>query len=154
VKNKPMNSFVLDASALVKRYSLETGAALVDQLFTRATAARLMCLLFGAAEVAAALVRKRNGGLISPAIFAAALAQFRSELLDAASFMKLPSNNAPIHASIALVSKHSLNATDALVLRSALDLAVQFRSVGHDLVLVAWRSAIVASGASRGALNI
>ena len=71
-----MNSFVLDASALVKRYSLEKGAVLVDHLFTHATAARLMCLMLGAAEVVAALVRKRNGGLITPAIFVAAMRSF------------------------------------------------------------------------------
>lgn len=132
-----MNSFLVDASALVKRYALEKGATLVDQLFTRATPPRLMCLMLGAAEVAAPLVRKQNGGIITPAIFAAAMVQFRNEILDAVGFAKLPSDNALIYASIPFVSKHSINSADGIVLQSALVIAAQLRAVGNDLVLVA-----------------
>jgi predicted nucleic acid-binding protein len=148
-----MNSFVLDASGLVKRYSAEAGAALVDHLFMRATAARLMCLMLGAAEVAAALVRKRNGGIISPAIYAAAMTQFRYEVLDASGFVKLPADNTLIYASIALVSKHSVNATDAIILRSALDLAAQHRAVGNDLVLLSSDQRLLRAAQSEGLLT-
>jgi predicted nucleic acid-binding protein len=58
-----MPAFLLDASALVKRYANETGSAVVDYLFAHTARDRLMCLMLGAAEVAAALVRKPNGGL-------------------------------------------------------------------------------------------
>ena len=49
-----MNLFLFDGSALVKRYVPEPGASLVNHLFTRITHDRLMCLMLGAAETAAA----------------------------------------------------------------------------------------------------
>jgi predicted nucleic acid-binding protein len=70
-----VHAFLLDASALVKRYAPETGSAIIDYLITKATRGRLLCLMLGVAEVVAALVRKRNGGVITPAIFAAAMTQ-------------------------------------------------------------------------------
>src|SRR5262249_945605 len=71
-----------EGRGVVKRYGLEPGAALVDHLFARAARDRLMCLMLGAAEVVAALARKRNGGRITPAVFASALVQLRAEVLD------------------------------------------------------------------------
>lgn len=59
-----MNSFLLDASAAVKRYTLEAEATLVDHLFNRTTPTRLMCLMLGAAEVAATLARKPNSAIV------------------------------------------------------------------------------------------
>lgn len=131
-----MNSFLLDASALVKRYAPEAGSPLLHHLFTRATSDRLMSLMLGAAEVAAALVRKRNIGAITSVFFAAAMAQLRIEVLAAADFTKLPADNSLINASIALLNKHALNATDGIVLQSALAMAALLRADGHDLVLL------------------
>jgi predicted nucleic acid-binding protein len=148
-----MNSFVLDASGLVKRYSAEAGAALIDHLFIRATAARLMCLMLGAAEVAAALVRKRNGGIISPAVYAAAMTQFRYEVLDASGFIKLPADNTVIYASIALVSKYSINSTDGIVLQSTLSVVAQFRAVANDLVLVASDQRLLKAAQAEGLMT-
>ncbi len=131
-----MHSFLLDASALVKRYALETGATLVDHLFAHTSRTRLMCLMLGTVEVIAALVRKRNAGILTPVTFTAAMIQFRSEVLDAVSFAKLASDNALIYAAIPLVSKYSVNSTDSVVLRTALVIAAQLRTVGNDLVIV------------------
>src|SRR5438105_56824 len=132
-----MNSFLVDASALVKRYVPEPGAALINHLFTQAPRERLMCLMLGAAEVAATLVRKRNGGLLSQTLFAAAMALFRAEVLGAADFLKLPCDNPTIDASLPLLDKHAVNATDAVLLQTALDRASLLRSAGDDLVLIA-----------------
>jgi predicted nucleic acid-binding protein len=148
-----MNLFLLDASALVKRYTLETGAALVDHLFARATTARLMCVMVGAAEVVAALVRKRNRGLITPAIFTATLAQFSYEVLNAVGFAKLPSDNALILASIRLVIKYGINSTDAIVLHSALTVAAQARALGNHLVLVTSDQRLLKAAQAEGLLT-
>jgi hypothetical protein len=43
-----MNSFIFDASALAKRYTLETGSALIDDLFSKVIHNPLMCLALGA----------------------------------------------------------------------------------------------------------
>src|SRR5262245_30643899 len=109
-KSDSMNRFLLDASALVKRYGPETGSPVVDHRFASATRDRLLCLMLGAAEVAAALVRKRNGGQITPAVFAMAMLRLRAEVLDAADFGKLPTDNALISASLPLLEKYSINA--------------------------------------------
>ncbi len=131
-----MNSFLLDANALVKRYASEVGTAVVDHLFANAARERLMCLMLGAAEVAAALARKRNGGAITVAAYSAAMTQLRSELIDVADFVKLPAGNAVVNASIPLLDKYAINATDALVLCLTLDVAAFLRGRGDDLVLV------------------
>jgi predicted nucleic acid-binding protein len=131
-----MNSFLLDASALLKRDAPESGTPVMNYLFTQAPRERLMCLMLGAAEVAAGLVRKRNGGLIPPALFTAGMTQLRAEVLDAADLTKLPSPNGLIEAAIPLLDKQAVNAADGILLQTARALAVQLRAVGDDLVLV------------------
>ena len=93
--------------------------------------------MLGAAEVVAALVRKRNGGLLNIGAFGLALTQLVSEVLDAPNFTKLPADNATIRIAVSLLQKHSINSTDAVVLQTALDTANFFRSNGNNLVLVA-----------------
>jgi predicted nucleic acid-binding protein len=132
-----MNLFLFDASALIKRYYPEKGTALVKHLFAQAAPNRFVCLMLGAAEVAAALARKRNSGQLTPAVYAAAMTQLRVEVVDVASFLKLPADNALVKAAISLLDKHPINATDAVLLHTALDLATQFQTVGNGLVLVA-----------------
>lgn len=131
-----MNFFLCDGSALVKRYAPEPGTALMAHLFVRAPRTRLLCLMLGAAEAAAALVRKRNQGALIPAAFAMATAELRTEIVDAADFTKLASDNPTILASIPRSDTHAINATDAIVLEHALQLAPQLRAVGDDVVLV------------------
>lgn len=132
-----MNFFLLDASALVKRYYAEIGAVLVDHLFARATRDRLACLMLGVAEVAATLIRKRNGGLITAAACVTAMAYLRKEVLAAADFTKHASDNPLIDASILLLEKHPINSNDAILLQAALSLAPFLQAAGNNLVLVA-----------------
>ena len=64
------------------------------------------------------------------------MTDFRSEVIDAASFTKIPATDSLVNAAASLVEKHSLNATDAVILRSVLDLVTVLRGTGDDLVLV------------------
>src|SRR6184192_3601685 len=130
-----MHVFLLDASALVKRFAAEKGTDLVNHLFANAPA-RLSCLMLGAAEVSAALVRKRNSGVLAANVFAGAMAQWRAEVLDETTFLKLPSMNPLIYASVAFQDAYALNATDAVLLRAALDYAATLRTHGNSLVIV------------------
>ena len=50
---------------------------------------------------------------------------------------KVVADNAVVEVALDLIEVHFINATDAIILRLALDLAKQLRAVGHDLVLVA-----------------
>jgi predicted nucleic acid-binding protein len=148
-----MRSFLLDASALAKRYVNEAGTAMVDYLFANADRERLMCLMLGVAEVAAVLTRKRNGGVITPHLFSAAMTQVRAELIEAADLTKLSADNALINSSIPLIDQHAINATDALVLRLALDIAAQRRAAGDDLVLVASDQRLLRAAHGQGLLT-
>lgn len=110
---------------------------MVDHLFANAAREQLMCLMLGVAEVAAALAWKRNVDIITLTVFSAGMIQLRIEVLDAEDFTKLPADNALISISIPLSDKHAINATDAILLQTALDLAALLRADGNDLVLVA-----------------
>lgn len=131
-----MNYFYWDASALAKRYAQETGTPLVNHLFSHVAPDRMMCLVVGTGEVISIFVRKKNAGHITPAAFSQALVDFRAEVIDHDAFKLASVEDTLVFASHPLIEKHSLNATDALVLRSALDAAAMLRSGGNDLVLV------------------
>jgi predicted nucleic acid-binding protein len=145
-----MNFFLLDASALVKRYDLEQGTPLVEHLFNVVARERLCCLMLGAAEVAAALVRKRNRGMLSPSMFVAAITRFSLEILRAFNFQKLPCDNSRIEASIPWSDLYALNSHDAVVLQTALDHAVSLRTQGNDLVLVAADTRLLRAAQAEG----
>jgi predicted nucleic acid-binding protein len=131
-----MNRFFLDASGLAKRYSLEHGAERIDRLFDGAPRDRLMCLTLGVAEVVSVLVRRRNGGLLSPAAFVQGMTNLKAEVLDPDDFATLALEDVVILDSLPLIDKHSINSTDAVVLRLCIELAGQLRAGGDGLVLV------------------
>lgn len=64
------------------------------------------------------------------------MTDFRSEVIDAPDLTKISATDPLVYAAMSLVERHSINTTDAVILRSALDLAAQLRADGDDLVLV------------------
>jgi uncharacterized protein len=131
------NSFYMDASALAKRYVPENGHGLVDAILDTVSGNRFYVLSICAGEVFSILVRKRNGGLIAPAEFLRAVASFNSELLTSRTIQRVPVTKRLVSASLQLIEAHSINSTDALILKSALAIALRLRRAGDDLVLVA-----------------
>ena len=131
-----MNHFFFDSSALIKRFTREPGDILVNELFYRVPGHRMACLMLGAAEVIAALVRKRNAGVIDAPTCAAAGVQFRSEVLDSVDVTKVAVDNRTVDASIRLIESHGLNATDAALLQSVIDQRVRQQAQGDDWVIV------------------
>jgi predicted nucleic acid-binding protein len=131
-----VNHFYWDASALVKRYAPETGTPLVNHLFSHVELDRMMSLVIGTSEVISIFVRKKNTNLITDAAFLQALLDFRAEVIDAVAFKLVSVEDALVFASYPLIEKYSLNATDALVLRSVMDAAALFRAAGDDVILV------------------
>lgn len=107
-----MYYFYWDASALAKRYAPEIGTLLVNALFSTVPPDRMMCLNIGTSEVLSVLVRKKNVGIITEAVFAQAVLDFRAEVISAAEFQLLTVEDTLIFASHALIEKYSLNATD------------------------------------------
>ncbi len=128
--------FYLDASVLVKRYVPEAGTPVVNHLFGRVPRSGMVCLTLGGLEVVSILVRKRNANVVSAVAFNQAMTDFRSDILDEADVAKVTATDVLVNAAFPLVQAHSINANDAVLLRSALDLADALRDVAKDLVLV------------------
>src|SRR5262245_17571177 len=92
-RNKRVNFFYMDASALAKRYTIEPGSVLLDHLFANATPDRLYVFNLGIAEVASLLVRKKNSGLISITTLTQALADLRAQIVTPAVPHKTEAGN-------------------------------------------------------------
>jgi len=131
-----MTTVFLDASAVAKRYVVEPGTDVVNSLFQRVPRDRMVCLTLATLEVISIFVRKRNAKAIPPAAMNQALADFRKEIIDAPEIRKIPATDGLVNAAATLVARHSLNATDSLILRASLDVAAQLRLSGDDLLLV------------------
>jgi predicted nucleic acid-binding protein len=129
--------FYVDASCLAKRYATEVGTPLINHLFHLVGRPQLKVLNIGLAELVAVMTRKRNAGLLTPAAFAQVLVDLGAEVVSAADLEKLPTDEALVRDARPLVVRHSLNATDAILLKSALGLALALRAGTDDLVLVA-----------------
>jgi predicted nucleic acid-binding protein len=130
--------FYFDASALVKRYTREVGSDEINFLFANVSLAHLRCLAIGAMEVFWICVRKRNDSRITTIQFDRAVTLLRREVINPQSdFKTISVPDSLVWDSMNLVDIHSLNSVDAIVLRSALDIASELRNAGDTLVLVA-----------------
>jgi len=126
----------LDASALAKRYVPEAGSLVVDHLFVRVPRDRMIVFAVGLTEVVSIIVRQHNAGLIGTTRYQHALHSFRTEF-NASVPVRIVSADGPLaEAAYGFVETHSLNSTDAIILRSALDSAAVLRTAGDDLLLV------------------
>jgi len=130
--------FYFDASALAKRYTDEVGSDKIDFFFDNVPLERLLCLTLGAIEVFWICVRKRNDSRITSHQFERATTHLRHEVINnQLGFKTIMVPDSLVWDSIRLIETHSLNSVDAMVLRSALDMAMELRSTGDTLVLVA-----------------
>ena len=143
-------SFLFDASALTKRYVAEAGTPLVHRVFRSVPHGRLSCILQGAGEVISVLVRRRNAGDLTQQRFDEAMADLRREVTNSLEFERIEVDAQQVIESWALIEQHSINSTDALVLRVALDRAEELRENGDDLVLVASDERLVRAAAEEG----
>jgi predicted nucleic acid-binding protein len=132
-----MKVVFFDASALVKRYTPEEGSDIVNALFAFAPKPTLCCLLIGALEVIFILTRKRNDGRLPVEIFQQAMSEFRAEILDNPESKIVSTTDALAFRAISYIERFNLNATDALVLRAALDVN---SSLAADDQLSFWSS--------------
>ncbi len=148
-----MYYFYFDASALVKRYTEETGSDKVDYLFGNIPLNRLKCLTIGAAEVFWICVRKRNDGRITSHEFTHAVANLNREVTsDTSDFRTDSIPDALVWASLNFVETYSLNSVDAIVLCSALETATELRRRDDTLVLVASDQRLLRSASNEGLL--
>jgi predicted nucleic acid-binding protein len=111
-----------DASALIKRFSPETGTPLINELFHSLPISRMTCSTIGILEVISIFTRKRNDGRLSQTLFDQCMIEFRNEIIDNEAFLTTPVNDAVLLSSLDLIRKHNLNATDAIILWSVIEL--------------------------------
>jgi predicted nucleic acid-binding protein len=145
--------FYLDASVLAKRYVVEQGTLVVNHLFRRVARDAMMCLTLGTIEVISVFVRKKNAGVVPDTVFRQAMTDFRSEVMDTANFTKISATDSLVNAAAPLVAKHALNATDAVILRSVLDLVATLRTTGDALVLVTSDQRLLRAAQAEGVLT-
>lgn len=148
-----MNYFWLDSSAMAKRYVPETGTPLINRLFSRVQADLLVCLLECVGEVISVFVRCRNGKVISATAFRQASSRFDSEIVHRGDFAKVYPTKLQMAASWKLIRQHSINSTDALILKCALDKAAGLRVDGDDLVLVSSDLRLIRAAKAEGLLT-
>ena len=110
-----------DASALVKRYAAEDGTALVNEIFRRFLPNQLTCATIGVLEIVSVLVRKHNDGRLPTRLFDQAMLELTQEIIENEAFVVTAVEDSLIVAALALIGRHNLNATDAIILRSCLD---------------------------------
>lgn len=147
------NSFYMDASALAKRYLLEKGHELVDEIFNNVPSTRIHFLNIGAGEILSVLVRKRNAGNLPIADFQQAVASFDAEIVHASAITRASVTTRLVAKSLSLILAHSINSTDALVLQSALVIARRLRRAGDDLVLVASDQRLLRAAQAEGLIT-
>lgn len=148
-----MYYFYFDASALVKRYTREAGSDTINFLFANVPLTRMQCLILGAVEVLWICVRKGNDGRITKSEFARAVTHLKSEVINRQSeFKTISVPDTLILNSMSLIETHSINSVDAIVLRSALDIATELRNTGNRLVLIASDQRLLRAAQTEGML--
>jgi predicted nucleic acid-binding protein len=102
------------------------------------------------AEVVSILVRRRNARRMTPTEFRQAVRAVRTDV-----GLYTPVHHLDLTRDIAdqafdLIDRHSINSTDAILLRTALDLAASLRAHQNDLVLVTCDQRLIRAARTEG----
>ena len=131
-----MYHFFLDTSAWVKRYITESGTPSVSRLFDNVPKKQISASILALGELESVLIRKKNSRQISETIYLKALSAFYADIIGESVVILHPVLDDQVWASIFFIQQYFVNATDAIILRCALDMANILRPLGDDLVLV------------------
>ncbi len=148
-----MYYFYFDASALVKRYTKETGSEHINFIFSNFPMNCMMCSIMCVAELYWIFVRKKNDGRINEDDFSQASINLESEILDSHSeFHIIPIQDSLILRSMPMIQTYSVNSVDAILLRSAVDITRPIWNTGNRLVLVSSDRRLNRAATSEGIL--
>lgn len=114
-----MSAFYLESSALVKRYSAETGSTFVIKLMKPSVKNRLYAVKITEVEVCAALMRKQKGLTMTATAATKSITRFRRNF--AARFVKSDISDSLISDAIRLSELYTLRGYDAVQLAAALE---------------------------------
>lgn len=144
-----MKSFLIDASALVKRFLPEPGAPLVHALLDSVEHSRLVCATSSVAETFSIIIRAQNDGRLTADMGERAIRLFYWEVLFGALRTMHPGEHL-LSGALELVERHNINSTDAFLLRAGLDLQAGLQVSGDGLVLVASDARLLRAARNEG----
>lgn len=124
-----------DASALAKRYSSEKGTSLVNDIFRSVPRTSIACSVVGIAES----YRSWSAREMTADWRKIFSGQLWAEFVDQAETLVVPIEQSLIFRSLNLILDHHINANDAIILRSLLDMKELLRGyedVQTDVVFV------------------
>jgi uncharacterized protein len=127
-----MAAYVLDTSAIVKRYILEIGTGWVRSIAAPAAANLIYLANITDVEVTSAVVRRRRGGTISAADAAATLTQFRQDLVT--GYRLIDVSPTLLLTARSLAEHHGLRAYDAVQLAAAVELNARWVAAGTGTI--------------------
>ncbi len=144
-----MNHFFLDASAWIKRFHEEPGTDVVDHLVHTLLPSpqRIAISPLGITEVAAALNRYKNERRLPERLTQQAIARL---LIEASAMDVQPLDEAIVLNSLPYITKHNLNASDALYLHQVILLRDLLRHVDRKVVLVAADRRLLRAASAEG----
>ena len=143
-----MASYVLDSSALVKRYVVEQGSVWVSNLVNPASGNDVFIANIAGVEVVAALARRGTvyGSRIIP--FKPLIAQFRNDFEHLYEVVEVSSSI--IASAMQIAELHSLRGYDSVQLATALSLNRKYLEMGMNCMFVSadleLNSAAIAEG--------
>jgi uncharacterized protein len=124
----PVPVYFVDSSALVKRYSNETGTTWVRSLVDPTTGNQIFLARITRVEVVSAITRKNRGGGMSAIDASAAIARLRLHLTNEYATINISST--VIDSAMALAETHALRGYDAVQLAAALELRADCLAIG------------------------
>lgn len=111
-----------DASALAKRYAPEAGSDFINELFLYYPPTQMQVSTIGISEIISVLVRKQNDGRLSTKLFQQCLLEVGNEIINNETFSFSTVDDQLIFSSQRLIVQYNINATDAIILQTCLDL--------------------------------
>jgi predicted nucleic acid-binding protein len=108
-----------DASALVKRYAVESGSDVVNALFDGSRIPWALTVT-GYAETYSILLRRFHSGSISARTLNGAVALLRNEVLLGPRMELISVDDAAVFGGIELMRRHHVNSSDASILAAFL----------------------------------
>jgi predicted nucleic acid-binding protein len=126
--------YYVDASALAKRYVLETGSAWLRGLLDPATGSETFIVRITAVELIAAITRRERGGSLTPMDATIARTTFRADLT--AEYQVVEVTEAIAQRAMDLAEAHGLRGYDAVQLAAALGVNTLSGAAGLPLTLI------------------
>ncbi|MBM7843716.1 PIN domain-containing protein [Herpetosiphon giganteus] len=135
-----------DASALIKRYSIEIGTPAVNDLFANFSAKQRGCSVIGILEVLSILTRKRNDGRINNNLYQAAVYHLNQDFIQNPEVMITSIIDDDITQSLKIIPNYNINSSDALILATALRLKLTMAATNTKLVLCTSDKRLIRAG--------